>query len=385
MLIYVLFSPLIIDPEGGMLPHAVPFSTRDRIVDILFASYPLALFLAAPILGELSDRWGRRPLLLYSTIGTTGAYILSAIAILVTSLPLLFLSRILAGLAAGNMTVAQATVADLTTEKTRPRYMALFAAVGGGGWVIAPYFSSLLTTPTLFLALHVTVPCLIVAFLFFCISAFILFKFQETHPINKKIPLNLFKILHKLLTMLKAYKVSTPLLLSIVSVTGWMLYYGFMPTFLEVRFQIKEKEMTYIFFYFSIWWMVGGLVANRWLLKKFSPTKTAVLPLFLVPLFIFSFLIFKDLSWIWFASGMANFFQAITISCFFALFSTLATKEIQGKAFGLWNAGFALTSALSPFIADLVHYYQIFLPFTLAALVLFGCALFYSRWQSLKI
>ena len=107
--------------------------------------------------------------------------------------------------------------------------------------------------------------------------------------------------------------------------------------------------MTYIFFYFSIWWMVGGLVANRWLLKKFSPTKTAVLPLFLVPLFIFSFLIFKDLSWIWFASGMANFFQAITISCFFALFSTLATKEIQGKAFGLWNAGFALTSALSPF------------------------------------
>ena len=372
-------------PEEGMLSQLVPLATRDLIVGILFASYPLALFLAARLLGELSDRWGRRPILLYSTIGTTVAYVLSAVAVFTKSLPLLFLSRILAGLAAGNMTVAQASVADLTTEKSRPRYMALFAAIGGGGWVIAPYFSSFLTHPKLFPALDTALPCLLIALLFFCTFIFIFFKFQETHPINKKIPFQLSHIFQNFIKMVTVYKVSTPLLLSMISVVGWMIYYGFMPTFLEEHFHLEEQRMTYIFAYFFIWWMLGGLVANRWLLKKFSPTKANVLPLFLVPLFIFSYLIFKELSWVWFASGIANFLQAVNTACFFALFSTLAPQEIQGKVFGFWNAGFAFTTALSPTFAGWLSSYQIFLPFILATLLLLGCALVYFRWKNAKI
>ena len=102
-----------------ILPYfAARFSATPFTIGILQAAYPFMQFIGAPILGRLSDRFGRKPILIVSQLGTLAGFILLGFA---NTLGLLFLSRIIDGLSGANMSTAQAAIADSTTAKTRDR------------------------------------------------------------------------------------------------------------------------------------------------------------------------------------------------------------------------------------------------------------------------
>ena len=116
-----------------ILPYfAARFSATPIMIGILQASYPFMQFVGAPMLGRLSDRFGRRPILIVSQIGTLAGFILLGFA---NTLWLLFLSRIIDGLSGANMSTAQAAIADSTTEKTRTQGLGLIGAAFGVGFV----------------------------------------------------------------------------------------------------------------------------------------------------------------------------------------------------------------------------------------------------------
>jgi DHA1 family tetracycline resistance protein-like MFS transporter len=115
--------------------YAARYSATPFVIGILQATYPLMQFLGAPILGRLSDRFGRKPILVISQIGTLAGFILLGFA---NTLPLLFLSRIIDGLSGANISTAQAAIADSTTEKTRTQGLGLIGAAFGAGFVFGP-------------------------------------------------------------------------------------------------------------------------------------------------------------------------------------------------------------------------------------------------------
>src|SRR5580765_2209775 len=110
--------------------HATPFAAG-----MLIAVYSAMQLLFAPVWGRLSDRIGRRPVLLVSLAGSAVSYLLLAGA---WSLEVLFAARILAGIAGANIPVAQAYIADVTTGSERTRGMGLIGAAFGLGMVIGP-------------------------------------------------------------------------------------------------------------------------------------------------------------------------------------------------------------------------------------------------------
>lgn len=103
--------------------------------------YALMQFLASPLLGALSDRWGRRPLLLISLLVAGLDYILMAYA---PTLTILFLGRILAGLTGANITVAMAYIADISNDKNRSSNFGLIGAAFGLGFIIGPAIGGLI-------------------------------------------------------------------------------------------------------------------------------------------------------------------------------------------------------------------------------------------------
>lgn len=130
------------------------------VVGLLLATKQIILIGAAPLLGSLSDRFGRRPLLLVSLLGTFFSYL---VLIFSGNLWMLFLSRILDGLSGGNYSIIQAIISDSTDEKGRARGMGLSGAMFGLGFVVGPVLGVLLTRdPALngrfFDALGVTAP-----------------------------------------------------------------------------------------------------------------------------------------------------------------------------------------------------------------------------------
>src|SRR4030095_4343264 len=119
-----------------LLPlFAARFGANAFVIGILQATYPLMQFIGAPILGRLSDHFGRKPILIISQIGTLAGFVLLGFA---NSLWLLFLSRIIDGLSGANISTAQAAVADSTTEKTRTQGLGLIGAAFGVGFILGP-------------------------------------------------------------------------------------------------------------------------------------------------------------------------------------------------------------------------------------------------------
>jgi MFS transporter, DHA1 family, tetracycline resistance protein len=144
-----IFSIVFVDLLGfGLLIPLIPFFAKsfeasDTVVGLLVASYAAAQLVGAPVLGRLSDKYGRRPILLLSIFGTILSLLLLGFA---DALWLLFLSRILDGLTGGNITVAQAYITDITDEKNRAKGLGLIGAAFGLGFIIGPVFGGLLSS-----------------------------------------------------------------------------------------------------------------------------------------------------------------------------------------------------------------------------------------------
>lgn len=119
-----------------LLPlFAARFGATPILVGILQATYPTMQFIGTPILGRLSDRFGRKPILLFSQLGTFAGFVLLGFA---NALWLLFLSRVIDGLSGANMSTAQAAIADSTTQKTRTQGLGLIGAAFGIGFILGP-------------------------------------------------------------------------------------------------------------------------------------------------------------------------------------------------------------------------------------------------------
>ncbi len=114
---------------------AARFGADPFIIGILQAAYPSMQFIGTPILGRLSDRFGRKPILLFSQLGTFAGFILLGFA---NALWILFLSRIIDGLSGANLSTAQAAVADSTDEKNRTQGLGLIGAAFGVGFILGP-------------------------------------------------------------------------------------------------------------------------------------------------------------------------------------------------------------------------------------------------------
>jgi DHA1 family tetracycline resistance protein-like MFS transporter len=115
--------------------YADSFGATELQTGLLVSSYALMQMIGAPILGRLSDKYGRRPVFLISIFGTFIGFLLLGFA---NSLWWLFASRILSGLTAGNISVAQAYIADVTDEKNRARGMGMIGAAFGIGFILGP-------------------------------------------------------------------------------------------------------------------------------------------------------------------------------------------------------------------------------------------------------
>jgi len=119
-----------------LLPYyANTFKASPFVTGLLVASYALAQLIGAPLLGRLSDRYGRRPILLASVFGTFGGFLLLGFA---NTLWILFASRIIDGLTGGNLSIAQAYISDVTDTKNRSQGLGLIGAAFGLGFIIGP-------------------------------------------------------------------------------------------------------------------------------------------------------------------------------------------------------------------------------------------------------
>ena len=155
-----------------LLPfYAQTFGASPLVIGLLFASFSLSQLIATPALGVLSDRWGRRPVLIFSLLGTVVSFAMLAVA---RSLAMLFAARIIDGLSGGNITTARAYIADVTEPHERAKAYGMLGAAFGMGFIVGPGLAGL------FAQISYTAPIWVAAFITLIATAMAWFWLPET-------------------------------------------------------------------------------------------------------------------------------------------------------------------------------------------------------------
>ncbi|MDH0029785.1 MULTISPECIES: TCR/Tet family MFS transporter [unclassified Acinetobacter] len=149
--LFIIFATIALDAVGiGLIFPILPSLLQDMThsthiavyMGILASLYAAMQFIFSPLLGALSDRWGRRPILLISLAGSAVNYLFLAFS---HSLLFLFLGRIVAGITSANMAVASAYIVDVSQESSRAKYFGLINAMFGAGFIIGPVLGGFLS------------------------------------------------------------------------------------------------------------------------------------------------------------------------------------------------------------------------------------------------
>src|SRR6476646_7114279 len=143
-----------------LAPFADQYGFKDWQIGFLFSAYPVCQLLAGPILGRLSDRYGRKPLLIFSQAGTAVSFLILGLS---RDFSVMLLARMLDGASGGNILVAQAYVADVTRPENRSRGLGLIGMAFGVGFVLGPLLAGVLLALPVAPAWRLRLPFLVAA------------------------------------------------------------------------------------------------------------------------------------------------------------------------------------------------------------------------------
>ncbi|MGO8897379.1 MAG: MFS transporter [Isosphaeraceae bacterium] len=163
-----------------LAPFAEQYGFREWQIGLLFSAYPLCQLIAGPILGRMSDRYGRRPILIFSQAGTALSFLILGLS---RNFTVMLLARMLDGASGGNILVAQAYVADVTTPENRSRGMGLIGMAFGLGFVLGPLLGGVLVSLPIAEDWRLRLPFLVAAGFSTLAWILVLSRLPESRPV----------------------------------------------------------------------------------------------------------------------------------------------------------------------------------------------------------
>lgn len=362
-----IVTPLLTQEKYGFL---VGYSHGDRTLFLgyMIASFLIAQFVGAPILGSLADKFGRKKMLLLSLLGSFVGYILFAIAIYQKDIILCFVSRIIAGFMGGNITIAQSAIADITTPKNRSRVFGYIGMCFGVGFIVGPFLGGVLsdTSQSPFFTMYT--PYILTAFLNLLNLINIYFFFKETLQgrIVKKTKFNQgFKNIQK------AFKhpiLRDIFLINFLFSAAMSCFQNYIQLFSETKFNYSIQQMGYWFGYIGLWIIFTQGILNRKLSVIYKPIKILRVSLLGYTLVLISIPFLQQGNAFYYIFPLFAIFQALSVPNIAAHVSVTSKNEEQGSMLGV-NQSMASLGMLIPPILDayLIKGFNINMPMFLAS------------------
>jgi predicted MFS family arabinose efflux permease len=322
------------------------FGLTDFQTSLLFSIYAIAQFFATPVIGKLSDRFGRKPLLILSLAGTVLANFLAGTA---TTVALLFFARFLDGITGGNASVAQAVISDVTTPENRAKGFGIYGATFGLGFVLGPAIS--LLAQQISLGAGFLVSSAIAAIALF-ITIFFLPETLKTKPEGEH---KIFDLgLSSLITGLAIPKIGILLIINfLIGTTFTVFTFAFQPYFLKVLGQ-DNKALTLMFFAFGVLGVIMQLQGIKILTRKFSLVKIFLFAVFVRSLSFTLMPIVPNVVYFVCVSLVFSIFNSLVQPMLTTLISLNAKPEEQGTVIGLNSSYLNVSNAFGPILAGLL-------------------------------
>ena len=270
-LMITVFTPMILHNDNGMLAASSSTAERTIVLGVLLSLYPLGQFFGAPVLGALSDRLGRRPVLLASLGAGCVGYALIAIAVGQKSLWLLFVASFFGGLTEANISIAQSSIADTASPAERNRLFGYAYLSASMAYVIGPLVGGQLANSNLVSWFHYQTPFIAAGILVFVTLVGMFLWFPESRRSGVAGPgyLKSFTNLAGVFTDRRIRSLYFVNFLLYLAIFGFFRAY---PMYLVDAFHLQvSKESAFVAFV-----AVPIVVANLWLVGALSRHFSAV-------------------------------------------------------------------------------------------------------------
>ena len=366
----IIFLIVFIDLMGfGIIIPLLPFYVHDFQkhpfkVTMLFSIFSICQFIGSPILGAISDRVGRKPVLAFSQLGSAAGYVLLGVATMpqfhfsgATALVLIYASRIIDGFTGGNISTAQAYISDVTTAKNRARGMGLLGAAFGIGFALGPGLGGILG------AVHLSLPGFVAAAFSLAAAILTLRKLPESrthkptdaeawlHP-SKFVPIFQNRVLVELLAI------------SFCLMAAFVMMETTIGLYLNQLFGWKELKVGLYFAYIGVVIAIvqGGLIGR--LTRKLGEWPLAITGPVFVAVGMLGYIFtgyhggygiaFLVLILAGAINATGRSIQTPTVS---SLISKFSDRQQQGVIFGLYSGLSSLARVAGPMIAGAVYPY----------------------------
>lgn len=353
---------------GIIIPLLYSYSRKFGLSDfengLLFSAFSIAQFISTPIIGRLSDKYGRRPLLILSLAGTFFSFILMALA---NNGWILFLARILDGITAGNIPVASAVISDTTRPEDRAKGFGIIGASFGFGFIFGPAISAFsvgygLATP-FYIAAAVTLVAII-------LTALLL---PETNIHEREIAKSKFIDFKKLFSSVTDPNVGTTLLVSLIYSLAFSLYiYAFQP-FAVKTLGMNVRLIALNFTAIGIVGLIAQVIIIPKITKSWGVRQTLNYSLLALTI-TFTCLFLARSLWLFLAISIIHaLFNAFISPLIQTLLSREMDEKSQGSILGLNSSYISIGTIFGPILGGITATFSVELPFLAAAVFMLAC------------
>ncbi len=370
-IIIPVIAPLMLSPLNGVLPMSYAAEARNLLLGMLMAVFPIFQFFGAPLLGALSDRHGRKKLLMASIFGTFLGYLFFGLGILLRNIYLLFLGRIVAGFTGGNISIAFSSVADISDEKSKAKNFGILGMAFGFGFIIGPYIGGKLADPNLVSWFDFATPMWFAALLSLANIFLIALFFSETLNSSIKTKISLFTGFRNIAKALRLENLRTMFIVMFLHSLGFSFFTQFFQVFLIQKFSFDHVQIGNIFAYVGAWIAITQGIATRIVARFMSPRKVVAISILALSIFLLMVIIPSSPSSMYFIMPLVALAQGLTFPNSTSIISNLGGKESQGEILGINQSIQSLALAISPLVAGIIVSFNMNLPIIMSSIITF--------------
>lgn len=346
----------------GLLSPAVSKTTRDTLTGITISLSPMAALIAAPIIGNASDKHGRKKTLLGCIVAVIIGFALPIIGILMKNIYFVLAGRFIAGIGSASQSIAQAAVSDLCKNEEKALYFSFIALMMTLALIIAPLAGGYLSH-----WFNVTIPYFAALGLSIFNLFLLLFFFAETK--NNKQQSNMFglkKVIAGLASISKQYNIGLLVLLFFCLELGWSQYYQTISLFLHAQLHFNSEKISLFNASMGLTMSFGLLILYPILLRFFTIKHIMNVSVLQVAIGLIFCALFSDVKMQWIFSTLV----AVSTGCGYvslvALISNKTSESHQGLVLGYLSTILYLAWMATSFVSGYLFAIQPMLPLFVA-------------------
>lgn len=370
-LVFPIFSTLILNSEQSILPAETSLTMRGWTYGVLISAFCLGQFFGGPVLGALSDRLGRKKILLYTLWITFATSLIAGMGIIMQSVVLLLIARFFNGAGAANWSIAQSIIVDCSSEEEKTKNFGLLGMAWGVGFVIGPFVGGVLTSSNFGLLGSLTLPFWFAASL--CVvNIFLLVKFlDESLPSNRFAKVNWAAGIAHLKKAFTTPKLRSIFLVMFIFCLGWGFFTEFSPVFLIQGLNYELEQVANFYAWLGLWIALCQGILIRPFLKRFTPRTLLFCALLGLGLVLPTMLLVRETWALFVILPFLAFFESLISPTASTLVSSLSDKEAQGEVLGIYNSVQWAAIGFAPLFSGSVVALIPHLPITVACFAMF--------------